>query len=339
MPAHPSEVLYSGEVRPALLPVCDHYAGNAKFVYKALDLQRKLGAVFDITCDLEDGARDQGLDASLLLAGEFAGVIASAHNLHGRMGVRVHPLDDERCEHETELLMSRCGAQLAYLMLPKAHGLADVQRFCAFVRSTARALGLPHAPAVQVLIETHGALRGVFDIAALPEVESLSFGLMDFVSAHHGAISADAMKSPGQFEHPLVRRAKLEISAACHAHGKVPSHNVCTDIRDPQQAARDAHRAKNEFGFTRMWSIHPDQIEPIVHALSPSIADLKHAERVIEAAIKDDWAPVNVDGQLHDRASYRYYWQQLSHAYSTGYTSNSILIREVLADSPDFQPL
>jgi citrate lyase beta subunit len=37
----------------------------------------------------------------------------------------------------------------------------------------------------------------------------------------------------GQFEHPLVVRAKLEIAAACHAHGKVPSHCVVTEFKNP----------------------------------------------------------------------------------------------------------
>ena len=116
--------------------------------------------------------------------------------------------------------------------------------------------------------------REVFELAALPGVEALSFGLMDFVSAHNGAIPDTAMRSPGQFDHPLVRRAKLEIAAACHAHGKVPSHNVSTEVRDMSVVANDAARARNEFGYTRMWSIHPDQIQPIVEAFSPRAEEI-----------------------------------------------------------------
>jgi citrate lyase subunit beta/citryl-CoA lyase len=72
------------------------------------------------------------------------------------------------------------------------------------------------------------------------------------------------MRSPGQFEHPLVVRAKLEIAAACHRYGKVPSHNVTTEIKDSSIIANDAKRAKNDLGYTRMWSIHPDQIQTII---------------------------------------------------------------------------
>jgi citrate lyase subunit beta/citryl-CoA lyase len=86
-----------------------------------------------------------------------------------------------------------------------------------------------HLP-LHVLIESPAAVHRAFEIAAHPRVQSLSFGLMDFVSAHGGAIPAQAMSSAGQFTHPLVVRAKLEIAAACHAHGKVPSHCVVTEF-------------------------------------------------------------------------------------------------------------
>ena len=317
MPLSASDALFDGEVQPALLPVCDHYAGNLPYLYKALALQEKLGAVFDITCDLEDGAASLQHDATLVLAAEFAGVIASPHNLHGRVGVRVHPVSDARCEAELELLLGRSGDQLAFVMQPKAQSLSDVERMLQSLRAATVSFSLKKPPALHVLIETHGALRDVFAIAALRGVESLSFGLMDFVSAHHGAIPSDAMRSPAQFEHALVRRAKLEISAACHTHGKVPSHNVCVDVLNPQQAGADAARARAEFGYTRMWSIHPAQIAPIIAALAPSSAELATAARVIDAAQAADWAPISLDGQLHDRASYRYFWTLLRRTQAT----------------------
>jgi hypothetical protein len=60
---------------------------------------------------------------------------------------------------------------------------------------------------------------------------------MDFVSGHHGAIPGSAMKSPGQFEHPLIVRAKCEIAAAALANGVVPSHNVTTELKDLDSSA------------------------------------------------------------------------------------------------------
>ena len=175
---------------------------------------------------------------------------------------------------------------------------------------------------VHALVETHGALRDVQAIAALPRIQSLSFGLMDFVSAHRGAIPQTAMSVKGQFEHPLVLRAKLEIAAACHGAAKVPSHCVVTEFKDEKAIAAAATRAAREFGYTRMWSIHPAQIRPIVEAFAPSVAELDEAIEIIAAAQAAHWAPIRhrQQGQdrLHDRASYRYFWQVITRARRTG---------------------
>jgi citrate lyase subunit beta/citryl-CoA lyase len=141
---------------------------------------------------------------------------------------------------------------------------------------------------------------------------------MDFVSSHGGAIPAHAMTSQGQFAHPLVVRAKLEIAAACHAYGKVPSHCVVTEFTDPAAMQAAAQRASQELGYTRMWSIHPSQIRPILRAFAPALAEVEAAARILLAAQAAQWAPISHDGVLHDRASYRYYWQLLERAHYTG---------------------
>jgi citrate lyase subunit beta/citryl-CoA lyase len=203
-------------------------------------------------------------------------------------------------------------------MVPKIASANDLANAVEAIDRVAQAAGSQRQIPLHVLIETHGALREVFRIAAHPRVESLSFGLMDFVSAHQGAIPSAAMRSPGQFEHPLVTRAKLEISAACHAYGKVPSHNVTTEFKDTAIVAGDAQRARQEFGYTRMWSIHPDQIKPIVTAFAPRASEVNDACEILTAAGSKDWAPIEHRGQLHDRASYRYFWTVLQRAQRTG---------------------
>jgi citrate lyase subunit beta/citryl-CoA lyase len=141
---------------------------------------------------------------------------------------------------------------------------------------------------------------------------------MDFVSAHGGAIPSEGMGIEGQFTHPLVVRAKLEIASACHAHGKVPSHGVVTEFKNQGAFRNAAKRAARELGFTRMWSIHPDQIRPILEAFAPSESEVERAGRILLAAARADWAPISHDGKLEDRASYRYYWQVLQRAHRTG---------------------
>jgi citrate lyase subunit beta/citryl-CoA lyase len=137
---------------------------------------------------------------------------------------------------------------------------------------------------------------------------------MDFVSAHRGAIPAEAMSAEGQFAHPLVVRAKLAIAAACHGHAKTPSHNVVTEFGDALVVAHAASRAAREFGYTRMWSIHPAQIRPIVAAFQPRADEVEAALAILDAAARADWAPIQSGQVLHDRASYRYFWHVLVRA-------------------------
>jgi citrate lyase subunit beta/citryl-CoA lyase len=311
---HPSQVLFPGAQQPVSLPVCDHYAGSEKLMRKSMALQQELGPVFDITFDCEDGAAAGNEAAHAQLV---ATLISAPDNRHGRIGARVHDVGSSYFEQDIAIICGQAAQRLAFVMLPKAEGVDDVLQALASINRICTAAGR-QAPPLQVLIETHGALADVWKIAALPQVQSLSFGVMDFVSAHHGAIPAAAMRSPGQFDHPLVRRAKLEIAAACHLHGKIASHNVTTDINDPTTVAGDARRAAQEFGYTRMWSIHPGQIQPIVQAMSPSAEEADMAAQILLKAEAVQWGPIEYQGNLHDRASYRYYWCILQRAHAAG---------------------
>ena len=68
-----------------------------------------------------------------------------------------------------------------------------------------------------------------------------------------------------------------------------------------------------------MWSIHPDQIRPILEAFAPSAQEIdSRFENNRWPRRRPDWAPISFEGKLQDRASYRYYWQVLERAHQTG---------------------
>ena len=315
--AHPDQVLFQGEKPFPILPAVDHYAGSEKLMKKALAVQHELGAVFDITCDCEDGAH-AGAEADH--ARMAAGIVMSEDNRFGRVGARIHDITHPHWEQDVDILVGLAGSRLAFLTIPKVRCAADAARQIESIRSAEERHGIEREIPVHVLIETHGALREAWEIAALDRVESLDFGLMDFVSGHHGAIPGSAMRSPGQFEHPLVTRAKCDISAAALANGVVPSHNVTTELKDIDYIRRDAERARKEFGYLRMWSIHPNQIVPIIEAMRPDFTEVEEAASILIAAQDKHWGPIQHAGKLHDRASYRYYWELLARAHATGMT-------------------
>ena len=312
--SHPRDVLLGSQAGSVQLPVCDHYSGVEARMRKSLQLQAEMTqefgtCVFDVTLDCEDGAPVGGEAEHAALVTELALSAAS----EARVAVRVHPVDHPSFQADIATIGAQAAHRLTHIMVPKVESVADVQLAeQALIQAGAKDLAL------HVLIESPAAVHRAFDIAAHPRVQSLSFGLMDFVSAHGGAIPAHGMSGQGQFTHPLVVRAKLDIASACHAHGKVPSHCVVTEFNDTAAMRAAAQRAAHEFGYTRMWSIHPAQIRPILEAMAPDAAAIEVASEIVLAARAAQWAPISHQGQLHDRASYRFFWQVLERAHSTG---------------------
>ncbi len=309
----PALLLFGATRRPPLLPVVVHYCGQPRFMEKALALQAELGPRFDIVFDLEDGAPVGQEDEYAQLARSY---VLSDANRFGRVGVRIHDRTHPHWWRDLTTLLPATAERIAFVTLPKVRSVDDITVVADAIATLCRTA--TRTPPLHVLIETHGAVRDAYRIAAHPLVECLDFGLMDFVSEHLGAIPVAAMRSPLQFDHPLIRRAKCTVAAAAHTAGKVAAHNVCVTLDDPGSAFADARRARDDFGFTRMWSIHPSQITPIIDAFTPDPAEIREAERILTAAMAAQWGPIRDHGQLHDRASYRYYWMVLARAHQVG---------------------
>ncbi|GBG14904.1 citrate lyase subunit beta / citryl-CoA lyase [Novimethylophilus kurashikiensis] len=312
---HPSDALFSGEKAFPAIPTCEHFAGSEKLIVKALQLQEKLGPIFDITCDCEDGAAagKEREHAEMIVR-----VLSSEANIHEMAGARIHDYTHPSWKQDVDILVGGLGDILAYITIPKPTQARQAAEMIEYIQKVAAKNGIQREIPIHVLIETHGALREVHEIAALPWLQVLDFGLMDFVSGHHGAIPASAMRSPGQFEHKLLARAKAEVVAAALAHGVVPAHNVSLDLKNAYSTYQDAYRARNEFGFLRMWSIYPTQIQAIVDAMKPDYSEVQDSANILLAAQQAEWGPIQYAGELHDRATYRYFWEVLQKAKLTG---------------------
>lgn len=311
---HPKDALFGGEKSFPAIPSCEHFAGSEKLILKALSMQDTIGPVFDITCDCEDGAQagQEREHAEMIVR-----ILTSEANKHHMAGARIHDYTHPAWKQDVDILVGGAGQVLSYITIPKCTSYGQASEMIAYIQKTATFNGVEREIPVHILIETHGALKAVHEIATLPWLQVLDFGLMDFVSGHHGAIPASAMRSPGQFEHRLLARAKAELVAAALANGVVPAHNVTLDLKNVDTTHSDASRAHNEFGFLRMWSIYPTQIEAIVDAMKPNYDEVQDGANILLAAQKADWGPIQYDGELHDRATYRYFWEILQKAKLT----------------------
>ena len=312
---HPNDALFQGEKPFPAIPTCEHFAGSEKLITKALAFQDELGPIFDITCDCEDGAEagQEQAHAEMIVR-----VLNSELNVHKMAGVRVHDYSHPSWKQDVDIIVKGIGNIVSYITIPKSTEARQVKEMVSYIQQQAKVNNIKREIPVHVLIETHGALREVEDIAATDWVQVLDFGLMDFVSGHHGAIPASAMRSPGQFEHRLLAKAKSQVVATAIGHGVIPAHNVTLDLKNVETTHSDAKRARQEFGFMRMWSIYPTQIKAIVDAMKPDFSEVQDGAQILLQAQKANWGPIQFDGELHDRATYRYFWEILQRAKLSG---------------------
>lgn len=312
---HPNDALFQGEKPFPAIPTCEHFAGSEKLITKALAFQDELGPIFDITCDCEDGAEagQEQAHAEMIVR-----VLNSELNVHKMAGVRVHDFSHPSWKQDVDIIVKGIGNIVSYITIPKSTEARQVKEMVSYIQQQAKVNNIKREIPVHVLIETHGALREVEDIAATEWVQVLDFGLMDFVSGHHGAIPASAMRSPGQFEHRLLARAKSQVVATAIGHGVIPAHNVTLDLKNVETTHSDAKRARQEFGFMRMWSIYPTQIKAIVDAMKPDFSEVQDGAQILLQAQKANWGPIQYEGELHDRATYRYFWEILQRAKLSG---------------------
>ncbi len=312
---HPNEALFHGEKPFPAIPCCEHFAGSEKLITKALSFQDELGPIFDITCDCEDGAAagQEKEHAEMIVK-----VLNSELNKHKMAGVRIHDFTHPSWKQDVDIILEGIGNIVSYITIPKSTSISQVDEITSYIKSKSKKLEISREIPIHVLIETHGGLKDVYEIAKIDWVQVLDFGLMDFVSGHHGAIPASAMRSPGQFDHKLLSRAKSEMVAAAIGNGVIPAHNVTLDLKNAEVTQNDAKRAREEFGFLRMWSIYPTQIKAIVDGMKPDYSEVIDGAKILLEAQKVNWGPIQYNGELHDRATYRYFWEMLQTAKLSG---------------------
>ena len=107
---HPNDALFGGEKPFPLIPACEHFAGSEKLILKALGLQTSIGAVFDITCDCEDGAASgQEVEHAEMIVH----VLNSDANIHKMAGARIHDYTHPAWRQDIDILVGGAGNVLS----------------------------------------------------------------------------------------------------------------------------------------------------------------------------------------------------------------------------------
>src|SRR5258706_7946045 len=132
---HPRDGLFAGEKPFPVIPACEHFAGSEKLIVKALELRDRLGPVFDVTCDCEDGAEGGREKEHATMIVE---VLLSDHNRHGMAGAPIHHYTHRGWEQDIDILLGKAGNLLPDVTIPKCTSAPQAREMIAYVGTGAK---------------------------------------------------------------------------------------------------------------------------------------------------------------------------------------------------------
>jgi citrate lyase subunit beta/citryl-CoA lyase len=216
---------------------------------------------------------------------KVAAAVASGEYGNRELTIRVNGLDTE---WSTDDLRSAAEAGPSGIVVPKVNSAADVAK----VESVIEAAGVPDHTRIWAMLETPAAIEAAVEIATSSErLSVLIMGTNDLAKELRAALV------PGRA--PLLWGLGRCVNAARLAD-KVILDGVYNDVKNPEGFAAECAQGA-EMGFDGKTLIHPTQVEPCNEAFSPSVDEVEHSRRVIEAfeaGLADGKGVVTVDGRM-----------------------------------------
>ena len=215
-----------------------------------------------------------------------------------RLWVRINPLDTEYALADLAAVV-RAGPD--GIMLPKAHGPAEVLRLSHYLDALEAQAGL-EAGSVGILPVATETAKAPFRLgdyadAGLARLRGLTWGAEDLSAAIGASTNLDAN---GQWT-LTYRLARSLTLLAAHAAGVQAIETLYVDYADDAGLRESCRRAREE-GFSGRIAIHPAQVAAINDSFTPSQAEVDHARRVVEAFDRAGGAGVvGLDGKMLDR--------------------------------------
>ena len=289
-------------------------ASNAKAIAKARTL-----ACDTVILDLEDAvAPDDKPQAR-------KNVIAALRDIDWGtkiMSVRINGLDTHFMYRDVVDVIEQSGERLDLIMIPKVGTASDVYAVDMLVTQCEAAVGRKKKIGFEMIIETALGMQNVHEIAAASKRnESLHFGVADYAASTKArttnigganpsyAVLTDKDEAGKREVHwgDMWHYAVARMVVAARANGLRPIDGPFGDFSDPDGYRAGGNRA-GVLGCEGKWAIHPSQVALANELFSPSDAEVKKAQRILEAmaqAQKEGKGAVSLDGRLIDLASIR----------------------------------
>jgi len=211
--------------------------------------------------------------------------------------VRINPLDT----HDALLdLAGIIAGKPDGLILPKAQTVEDSNRLSYYLDALEVANGIEQGSVkiFPIATETPGAmltLDGYRNVNA--RVSGLSWGAEDLSAAIGASTNQD---ENGNLSAPYILARSLCLMAA-HAAGVQAVDTVHTDFRDDEGLRQSSNYARRD-GFSGKIAIHPNQVQIINDAFTPSAEEIAHARAVIDIfAANPEAGTLSMDGKMLDK--------------------------------------
>ena len=187
--------------------------------------------------------------------------------------VRVNPVDTDLIVEDLQAVLP---ARPDGILVPKVQSSQQVEWVCEHISNAERQNGWPAGGiALLVLIETALGVVNLKEIAsANPRLQALIFGAEDLAG------NIGAVRSRAGWEIFYARSAVVTHAAA---FGLQAIDMVWMDLHD-LDGLREESLQGARMAYTGKQVIHPNQVEPVQAAFTPSDELVTQAMRVIEAA-------------------------------------------------------
>jgi citrate lyase subunit beta / citryl-CoA lyase len=185
------------------------------------------------------------------------------------------------------------------LVLPKVVTAAEIIEVGNYLTALEVRDGrVPGATRLLVIAtETPQAMLNLNSFTPHARLFGLTWGAED-LSAAMGVTRKTDQHGALTFTFQMARSMCVMTSTAL---GVQPIDGVYVDFRDTAGVQREAEEARRD-GFTGKMAIHPDQVDPINTAFTPSQAEIDWARRVVAAFAQSPAAGVvNLDGRMVDK--------------------------------------
>jgi citrate lyase subunit beta/citryl-CoA lyase len=266
------------------------------FLFVPADSEKKLAKAETspadaLILDLEDAVAAANRPAARKLAHTYV----SERKSRAALWVRINPVGTPDYSADLEVIVN---AKPDGVIVPKPDGPEALRVLDNDLTAYEARHGLPLGAikTLPVATETPVAVMSLMDYRSPPpRVAALSWGAEDLSAALGAATNRD---ETGEFffTYKMVRSLTL---IAAKAAGVAAIETLHADFRDSKGLDRVARAAQRE-GFSGMFAIHPDQVEIINAAFTPSEADVAHAKRVVEA-FASGAGVASLDGKMLDQ--------------------------------------